>query len=85
MIIFKFIGHNPRKQVSKNEQFTCKITNEEFNRIKTYPFPREMETEVIEAKDSGHKSGAKIKLLNPYYEFHHYHVPTFLIENKDDE
>jgi len=79
MIKFQFIGGIPSQKTFKRNSFVIQITEEEFERIKTFPYPRFMEAEVIESKLTGRFVGEKSNcFINPFLDMHTSGWPVFV-------
>lgn len=74
---FKFIGGLPNTKYNKS--FVVEISDEEWNKIKQFPYPKFMSGTVVESKNKDIFVGEyKTNFCNPYYEMNYCGWPVFV-------
>ena len=74
---FKFIGNLPSAKYNKS--FVVEISDEEWNKIKRFPYPKFMAGTVVESKNKHISVGEyKNNFCNPYYEMNYTGWPVFV-------
>lgn len=78
-IQFKYIGGLPSQKTFNRNSFVIEVTPEEWEKMKTFPYPQYFAAEVVESKNKGRFIGEYVKkFCNPYFEMHSTGWPVFV-------
>lgn len=83
MRYFRFIGDAGLRP--KSEHFIVEVEDEEYEKMKLFPYSRQFSGKVIKSNNRSVPAGHEGKFCNPYFEMAQYGWPMFVTERNHEK